>query len=850
LTQEELAERAGLTANAISALERGDHLHPYPATIRALAAALGLSEEERADWARSVPKRRSRSVEAREPLAGLPAPLSTFVGRDREIATVAPLMCRDDVRLVTLTGPGGVGKTRLALAAAVGLVESFADGVHFVGLAAVADSGLVLPTIARSLGLRDSGDAPVFTRLRAFLRDKRLLLLLDNVEHLLACTPLIADLLGACPHLKVLATSRVRLGVSGEREYPVPPLALPETGGALFEERWSESEAIRLFVDRARQFRPEFALTDENATTVVEVCRRLDGLPLAIELAAARIKVLSPSDLLARLEMRLPLLTGGARDLPARQQTMRDAIAWSYDLLPPEQQALFRRLAVFVGGFTLAAAEYVDRESGDGSRESGVSASFSCRLPAPVSVLDGTAALVDHSLLRADDGSGGKRRFFMLETVREFALERLMASGEWEAARAAHTAYCVALDERLDPNHLDPGDRFDDRLRWIETEYPSLRAALTWMAETGDAVGVLRLAGSLARYWQHRSHWQEGRHWLDWALARTADEPTRWRGRALAGLGWLVWSQGETDRAEPLAETALSIAREIGDRELAASAVHLLGVVARVRGQWDRAESLMEEALVLWRAVGSRTNESMALGNLGAIALGRGDIETGVRWAEEALTLCQSAGDSASIAMVLQLQARLASARGDKLGALATYQESLRLFTGIGERWMIAMALGGLASLAASEGQPEEAAMLLGAVDNRLDQGAVTIQPNDRLLLDRAAATARAALGERQFADRYAAGRGLSLAATVAVAKAVSPPAEVEPDAPAPGRTLTRREREVLRLLADGRSNQEIADALFVSRRTVSNHVAHILAKLGVASRAAAASYAVRRGLV
>jgi non-specific serine/threonine protein kinase len=685
-------------------------------------------------------------------------------------------------------------------------------------------------------------------RTAMLLRDKRALLLLDNFEQVVDAAPVVADLLAACPDLTVLATSRAPLRLSGEHEHPVPPLALAEPEVAAGE----NAPAVRLFVARAQTVQAAFALTPENAPIITAICRRLDGLPLAIELAAVRVKVLTPAALLVRLEQRLPLLTGGGRDLPARQRTMRDVIAWSYDLLGPAEQALFRRLVVFVGGFSLAAAEAV------------------CTSRPPVSpVLDGVATLVDASLLRQEPGPGGEPRFLMLETIREYGLERLAEAGEEQGARAAHAAYFVTFDERLDPNRVALEERVDDRLWRIETEHPNLRAALTYMEETGDATGMLRLAGALAIFWHHRGYLGEGRRWLEWALAHTDDAPTAVRARALAGLSLVAWSQGDKELAGPLAEASLAIAGQIGDAQLAALATHLLGLAAFIDGRWERAGQLMNDALGRWRALGSRSDEAMALKTLAAIALGVGDTGMCRQLAGESLTLFRALGHPSGAASALGYLGRAALDRGDERGAARAYHEAIEIWIGIDARWsaismipnvteaalfprwtgvddrrLLVFALAGLAGIAAGHGQLDPAATLAGAVDARIDEVGAPVSPLIHASHERTITVIRSLLGEARFAALCAAGRTMPLAEVIAEASAITVPAT-----PLAGTgPLTSRERDVLRLVAVGWTDREIADALFVSPRTVNAHVASILAKLGVPTRRAAAARARDEG--
>jgi predicted ATPase/DNA-binding CsgD family transcriptional regulator len=765
-------------------------------------------------------------------VAPVPRPLTPLVGRAQEIAAVGALLHDPSVRLLTLTGPGGVGKTRLALQAVVGTEDDFAEGVRLVPLAAVRDPALVIPTIAQTLGLLDVGDSSPTELLTTYLRDRELLLVLDNVEQVVAAAPGLAEVLARCPKLKVLATSREPLRIAGEQEFPVPPLALPDSPKASSPTELAGYGAIVLFVQRARAVRPDFALSDQNAATVAEVCARLDGLPLAIELAAARLRHLRLDALLGRLELRLPLLTGGPRDAPARLRTMRDAIAWSHDLLAPEEQRLFRRLAVFAGGFTLTAAEAVAFGRADQATDS----------------LDGIALLADKSLLRSVD-QADEPRFAMLETVREYGLERLEASGEAESVRKRMAAWYVGLAERVLPELFGPDQR--DWLDRLETEHDNLRAVLEWALDRGRAADAQRLVASASRFWYVRGHLSEGRVWAERALA-AGPAPGAVRAAALIVAGWLALEQGDRQRAVARLEEALAQARAVDHPMWTAQALTLLGLAAEERGRYAEAQAHHQDALRLYRTLGDRVWLPLALNHLGVVAYEQGDIERAMHRFEEALASFRAAGNTFGIGVVLVNLAKLERERGDFARAADLFAESLALRWEQGDRMGIAGCLRGLASVAAMTHRHERAARLFGAAEAVRETLGLP-PPRHHAQYGQAVARARAGLGDEAFAAAWAAGRALPLADAVAEAMTARPEAAAG-DLPAPLRRaerfgLTLREVEVLRLVRAGLSNREIAERLYITERTAQTHVQHILDKLDVVTRAAAAALAVEHGL-
>ncbi len=647
-------------------------------------------------------------------LSGLPAPVDELIGREREEAELRRLLAT--ARLVSLTGPGGVGKTRLALALAHTVAAAFPDGVFVADLAPLEEPELVLPAIARALGVGDVSGQPLLETMAEQLGQQHVLLVVDNMERVAAAAPVIGELLASCPHFKALITSRIRLRLRGEQEYPVQPLALPdgqvnpgdESRYAIPAMSLEDVPAVALFVRRARAARPDFALTEASAAAVIEICRRLDGLPLAIELAAARVRLLSPPELAERLERPLAVLTGGPRDAPDRQQTLRATIAWSHDLLTPEEQVLFACLSVFAGGCTLEAIESLLGEqhsaAGAGLWTSSIDRSM---VTSGHSVFDLVASLVDQSLLRQIEGTVGTPRLSMLETIREYAREQLEASGEAEAVRHRHATLFKAMAEAaaLELTGPDQGIWLDR----LESEHDNFRRALITFQEADDAAAQLRLAGALWRFWWHRGFLSEGRRWLEQALAGGNTAATADRATALDGAGALAEAQGDLSTAVGHHEAALELWREIGDHRGVARSLTDLGIVADKMGDPERAIQLYEDALVLAREEDDRPRIAACLANLGFVSLDQGNHQRAAACFKESLGLFRDLGDQRNLTYVLGGLGGLAFLEGDYHGAVALQEEVLRHLRELGDRQGMANTLADLGHAVQRQGDLDRA---------------------------------------------------------------------------------------------------------------------------------------------
>jgi predicted ATPase/DNA-binding CsgD family transcriptional regulator len=901
----------------------------------------------------------------------VPTFLTPLIGREQDIVAISALLLSSEVRHLTLLGPGGIGKTRLSVQVAAELRSAFADGICFVALAAILSPDLLMPTIAHELNLPEKSLSP-FEHVKEFLREKQLLLILDNFEQLVQAAPQLESLLGACPGVKILVTSRIALRIQSEQQVIVAPLELPDLKQLPAKEMLAHYASVALFIQRAQTYVPNFDVTATNAAALAEICVRLDGLPLAIELAAARIKLLPPRSLLPRLARRLQVLTRGASTLPARQQTLRATIQWSYDLLDAWEQRLFRRLSVFVDSCTLEAIEALCAALDDtGSGET-------------ISVLDGVDSLIEKSLLRLPtlEEQEEEPRLHMLETIREYGLECLAATGEMAAARQAHAEYYLRLTEEIEPKLAGPEQAvWLDRL---EHEHANVRMALQWLLERGemhhDMEMPLRFGGILRRFWLVHGHLQEGRTFLERALALSEGVTSPVRAHALNAAANIALNQGDVDRAEVLAEEGRTLYQKVGGTRGIAFSLHQLERVARARGNlsasrllseealalfklvgdkervaWSlfrlarlhreqgeyssayalahesltmhrelgnkegiasalfqlahvlfvsqgdqaRAHTLLEECLALYRELGDKEDMADCFSLLSQLALSQGDTDTARSLAEESLTLSREIGDREGIVESQPYLARVLAAQGNHAAARDLYEESLIVAEKMGNKINIAICLEGLAEVAVAQGDGEAslagthseelpslwAARLWGAAESLRETIGAPLPAVDRATNEPAVAHARAQSDAQVFVNAWNEGRTLSReGASVAqiitksalhgvpppsaekpteqrtpakIQPVVSVPTNTQPAAPTPPKKavsypdeLSAREVDVLRLVALGWSNAQIAEHLVISARTVNSHLTSIYRKIQVTSRSAATRYAIEHGLV
>jgi predicted ATPase/DNA-binding CsgD family transcriptional regulator/transcriptional regulator with XRE-family HTH domain len=845
LTQEALAERVGCAPQTLRMFEGGQR-RPSRELAERLADVLGVSAAERAEFLRIA---RTRTVadptsataqDAVRPSLrpSLPVPPTPLIGRQREQAEVTQRLSDPHSRLVTIVGPGGAGKTRLAIQVTTDLAPMFDDGAAFVSLASVLDVEGIAPAIAAALGYPLSGGATDEDEVLQFLRDRDLLLVLDNLEHLLDATEFMARIIEHAPGVRLLVTSRERLRVQAEWVIELGGLAVPHDSTAT---HIAHSEAVLLFVERARRMSGDFVLTPANQTVVAEICRRLDGLPLALELAAAQVSFLPPAALLQRLDHALPLLVDGARDLPPRQRTMRAAIEWSYNLLPADERTLFTRLAVFVGGFSLEAAEAVGTDEELGADQ----------------ILRLLRRLVDQSLV-VRDVNGADVRYRLLEPIRQFASERLTASESANAARDRHAVFFLALAEEADPHLQSPA-----QVEWLprlEGELPNLRVAMVWLLGKSDLTAATRLCWGLWLFCWLRGHLSESRRWIEQILQHRDRLAPSVRARALVAALVIGFGQGAYAWAEQFVDEALTLYRTLQEPDGLAQSTAMAGLIAGGLRQYEIAEPLMEEGVQRYLAIDYAWGAAMLLTYWAAIPRHRGDYAKARRLTEQAFDLAQQGGDRVTMYSSLFNLASIAQAQGAYADALRQFRDALQLGVEVGDSGSIVPCLEGIAGVAAMQGDVAYAARLWGAAEALLERNEMAIYSYapDRTQYAQTIEKGRRLLPPDRWAALWNEGRALSLDQAIATALRVDP---VPVTAPMPasedtglriahtGETLTPRELDVLRLIAQGQRNRVIAERLVISEKTVQNHVSNIFAKLGVDDRSQAIVWAMQHGL-
>ncbi|HEX9038605.1 MAG TPA: tetratricopeptide repeat protein [Ktedonobacterales bacterium] len=813
----------------------------------------------------------------------LPLQVNQFIGREREMTAIKGLLTT--TRLLTLTGAGGSGKTRLALQIATDLQKEFADGVWWVELAALSDPLLAPHAVTSVLGIPERAGRPVTEALSDALRRKHLLLVLDNCEHVLAgCVQLIETLLHTCGQVHILVTSREALTISGETTWLVVPLRAPDVSQPPSIEELQSYEAVQLFVERARSVRPSFTLTTENAPAVAQVCHRLDGMPLAIELAAARMRALSAEQIVARLDHAYQLLTGGSRTALPRQQTLRAAMDWSYDLLPAHEQDFFRRLSVFAGSFSFEAAEAICAGEPGAAGEA-------------YDALDVLSSLIDKSLVVMEQ-RGSAARYRLLEPVRQYGQDKLQESGEAAQTRRAHRDWYARLAEQTESETQQAQQEvWFERL---EEEHDNLRAALGWSLEREEAETAARIAAAIHRFWLLRGHMSEGRSFLERALAAYPAK-TVTRVRALYAAAILASLQDDYSTGKRLAHESLALSRELAERRETGYALYVLGRLARIEGDYAGAARLFEESLALFRQLGRREDIALVLSGLGLTVLYLGDSERAAALSEESLEISRELGDSRGIASWLANLSVVMLARGDDtraralceeslairralgykggcahslalLGritlhqgayerAVACFTESLALRQETGEKEGVAVALEGLAAVAGAQWRPVHAARLYGFAASLRSALGAPLPPIDRPVYQQSVATVHAQLDEPAFLNAWAQGQAMTREEALAEAAQVtaqthaaspSTPMDTTPASPTRVRPfgLTTREIDVLRLVTQGLTTNQIAEQLIISPRTADAHLRSIYSKLAVTSRAAATRTAIERQLV